>query len=208
MNTENLSKCNTSEGFDTEINCPLCKKELTAHWQGDNIPYFGEVMYVSARCTCGFRFADTMILTQKEPMRYEINIDNINDLNARVVRSISGTIRIPELGIDVEPGSASEAYVTNVEGVLLRAKEAVESAIRWFEDDEAKSSKGRHIKKCLEDTIEGKRKLTLIIDDPLGNSAIISDKATSRHLSEEESKHLSTGMFIYDANSSEIISKR
>ena len=75
-------------------------------------------------------------------MRYELDVDGLDDLNSRVIRSTSGTIRIPELGIDVEPGSISDSYVTNIEGVLDRILKVVMSATRWAEqEDEAEQLK-------------------------------------------------------------------
>jgi len=190
--------------FDTRTSCPLCHKDLTIHWQSDNIPFFGEVMYITTRCDCGFRFADTMILTQKEPVHYEMVIDSIEDLNARVVRSTSGTISIPELGIDVEPGLASESYVTNIEGILDRIRNVARTATNWVKDDEKKYARGLEVLSALDDAMEGKRKLTVVIDDPLGNSAIISDKALSRTLAKEEAEKLKTGMIVFDVDSSQL----
>lgn len=200
MNQENHSE----NGFSTESSCPLCHDKLTMHWQTDHIPYFDEILYITARCSCGFKFADTMITTQKDPVHYEITIENYNDLYTRVVRSTSGTIRVPEFGIAVEPGPASESYVTNIEGLLNRVKSVVQTAAKWSKEEEEKYNQCLEIESALDDTIEGHRKLTIEIDDPLGNSAIISDKAKSRKLSDEEVENLKTGMIIYDVNSSDI----
>ncbi|WMW22438.1 ZPR1 zinc finger domain-containing protein [Methanolobus mangrovi] len=190
--------------FETRTSCPLCHEDLVISWQGDDIPYFGEVMYITALCKCSFRFADTIILSQKEPMRYELNVEGLEDLNSRVIRSTSGTIRIPELGIDVEPGSISDSYITNIEGVLDRIYKVVITATKWSVDDEEKHSKGLEIQKALEEAMDGKRSLTVIIEDPFGNSAIISDKAKSCVLSSEDMAHLKTGMIVFDVNSSEM----
>lgn len=193
------------QSFDTQSTCPLCHETLAIHWQGDNIPYFGEVMYITTLCcNCGFRFADTMILGQKEPMRYEMTVEDVQDLNARVIRSTSGTIRLPELGIDVEPGLVSDSYVTNIEGVLDRIKNVVMTATRWASEDEAKYNHGLELQKTLEDVMDGKQKLKIVIEDPLGNSAIISDKAICKKLDPLEAGNLKTGMIIYDVNSEEI----
>ncbi len=198
------TKQNPKQSFDTVTSCPLCHEDLTIHWESDNIPFFGEVMYIAALCDCSFRFADTMILTQREPVRYEMTIETVEDLNARVIRSTSGTIRIPELGIDVEPGTISDSYVTNIEGVLDRIQDVVVTASKWVKDDEEKYAIGMDILKKMNDARLGKQKLTIIIEDPLGNSAIISDKAVSKTLTTEESKDLKTGMIIFDVDSSEM----
>ena len=173
------------------------------NWQRDNIPYFGEIMYISANCQCSFRFADTMILSSKEPVRYEMSVETLEDLNARVIRSTSGTIRIPEMGIIVEPGTVSESYITNIEGVLQRVQSVLVTASKWVQEDEEKFSRSQELLCMLEKVIEGKGKITVIIEDPLGNSAIISKKATSTKLSKEETEELNTGMIVFDVDKAE-----
>lgn len=146
-----------------------------------------------------------MILSIKEPMRYEMPVETIEDLDARVIRSTSGTIRIPEMGVTIEPGSVSESYVTNIEGVLQRVRDVLLTASRWVQGDEEKSSRSEELLCMLEDVIEGKRKITVIVEDPLGNSAIISKKVKATRLSEEEAEKLNTGMVVFDVNKSELV---
>jgi zinc finger protein len=199
-----LSEDPACHSFVTRTSCPLCHEELIINWQGDDIPYFGEVMHISSRCECGFRFTDTLILAQRDPVRYEMRLECMQDLNSRVVRSTSGTIRIPELGIDVEPGSISESYITNVEGVLDRILNVVMTATNWSVEEPEKYSLGLDIQQALRDAMDGKKELTLIMEDPLGNSAIISEKAKCRQLTPEEAEHLKTGMIVFDTSSSVI----
>lgn len=192
------------ENFETRISCPLCQSDLVMKWQRDNIPYFGEIMYITAKCQCGFRFADTMILSSKEPMRYELSVESLEDLDARVIRSTSGTIRIPEMGIIVEPGTVSDSYITNIEGVLQRVQKVLMTASRWVQEDEEKFARSQELLCMLDEVIEGKRTITVIIEDPLGNSAIISKKAVATKLSKEETEKLNTGMIVFDVDKSEL----
>lgn len=192
------------ENFETRISCPLCQSDLVMKWQRDNIPYFGEIMYITAKCQCGFRFADTMILSSKEPMRYELSVESPEDLDARVIRSTSGTIRIPEMGIVVEPGTVSDSYITNIEGVLQRVQKVLMTASRWVQEDEEKFARSQELLCMLDEVIEGKRTITVIIEDPLGNSAIISKKAVATKLSKEETEKLNTGMIVFDVDKSEL----
>ncbi|MGI5992964.1 MAG: ZPR1 zinc finger domain-containing protein [Methanosarcina sp.] len=193
------------EKFETRICCPLCQRELVMNWQRDNIPYFGEIMHISARCQCSFRFVDTMILSSKEPMRYEMPVETLEDLNARVIRSTSGTIRIPEMGVAIEPGSVSESYITNIEGVLHRVRDVLMTASKWVQEDEEKFSRSQELLCMLEEVIEGKKKITVIVEDPLGNSAIISKKAKAIKLSKEEAEKLNTGMIVFDVDKTELV---
>lgn len=192
------------ESFETRIPCPLCHNDLVMTWQRDEIPYFGEIMYISAKCQCSFRFADTMLLSSKEPMRYELLVETQEDLNARVIRSTSGTIRIPEMGITIEPGAVSESYITNVEGVMQRVQSVLMTASRWVQEDEEKFARSKELLCMLEEVLESKNKITVIIEDPLGNSAIISKKVIATKLSKEEAENLTTGMIVFDIDKSEL----
>jgi len=195
------------ENFETRISCPLCHDDLVINWQKDNIPYFGEIMYISAKCQCSFRFADTLSLSSKEPIRYEISVETQEDLDARVIRSTSGTIRIPEMGVTIEPGMASESYITNIEGVLHRVRSVLMTASRWVQEEDDKFSRSQELLCMLEEVIAGKKKILIIIEDPFGNSAIISKKATTTQLSKEEAEKLNSGMIVFDIEKSEFTHK-
>jgi len=180
---------------ETPYNCPACGSIVEMQCQQDNIPYFGDILEVSIVCSCGFKFVDTIILGQKEPLRHSMRIRKEGDLWARVIRSSSGTVHIPEWGVDIEPGPASEAYITNVEGIIERLQTVVNMARKWSETDEE-----RQRAEALLDTMrvarDGKPDFTIIIEDPLGNSAVIGEGVIVTKLSEEEAQGLPTGMFI------------
>lgn len=180
----------------TKSTCPLCNRELVTNWVQDNIPFFGEVMHITSLCECGFRYSDTLIMTQRKPVRYELRVKKKEDLNARVVRSTSGTIRIPELGVDIEPGPASESFVSNIEGVLERVGDILQNVLLW--DEKEKTERAEVLLAAIERIKSGKYEVTVIIEDPLGNSAIIAENAISRELTEEEAANLKTGMIVFE----------
>ncbi len=170
------------------------------NWETKEIPHFGEAMIIAGVCCCGYRHCDTILLSQKEPARYTLTISSLEDLDVRVIRSSSGTIRVPELGIDVEPGPASEAYVSNIEGVLTRIRDIVEFAARSAREagDIEKIEQGDRILENMKMALKGQFNLTVIIEDPLGNSAIDSEKAVRSALTEEDLAGLKTGMVLLD----------
>jgi zinc finger protein len=182
-----------------ESTCPLCAEVLTFKFSTDEIPFFGEIMLVSASCTCGFKYADTISLNEREAARYELEFDS-SDFATRVIRSSSGTVQIPELGVTIEPGSASEAFVSNVEGVLRRVEEVVSMATKWSSNDPGKFELGNRLLEMIDMVRRGEGKMTLVIDDPFGNSAIISARAQRRALSESEACTLKTGILTVDVS--------
>lgn len=180
----------------TKSVCPLCSKELVTNWVQDDIPFFGEVMHITSQCECGFRYSDTIIMAQRKPVHYELAVRTRDDLDARVVRSTSGTIKIPELGVDIEPGPASESFISNIEGVLDRVSDILEMVTRWGEED--KTQRALELQSTIEKIKAGEFEITVIIEDPLGNSAIITEKAKCRELTEEEAACLKTGMIVFE----------
>ena len=191
MNSEPLSTVSVTKSI-----CPLCQKEFLTNWVPHNIPYFGEVMHITSMCECGFRYSDTLILAQREPVHYELKVTCIDDIDARVVRSTSGTIRIPEMGVDIEPGPASDSFISNIEGVLDRVEEILDMVVKWGE--EGKMERAQELKSVIEKVKAGKHEITVVIEDPLGNSAIIAKNAIFRKLTHEEAEYLKTGMIVFE----------
>ncbi len=177
--------------------CPICGRELRFIATTYDTPFFGKVLLTSISCECGFKHADAVVAEVKEPVRFKIKI-NKDNLFTKVIRSTSGTIRIPELGVEIEPGPASQAFITNLEGILARVEDIVEMAKRWNANDEEKVRRCDEILKRIRDTIEGRDELTLILEDPFGNSIILSDEAFRERLKEEEAARLKTGMTVMD----------
>jgi zinc finger protein len=164
--------------------CPLCKNEIEYTYQTEDIPYFPEILITTGLCECGFRHTDTMITGGGEPLRWRAPVSSSEDLAIRVVRSTSGIINIPELGVTVEPGPACEGFISNVEGVLWRVMEAVESVISWSEGEDL--TRALDIKKKIQHALDGELPFTLLLEDPCGNSAIVSPSAEKERYEPED----------------------
>jgi zinc finger protein len=156
--------------------CPVCNTEIEFLYLTENIPYFSDILIISALCPgCGYRYVDTQVLTEKEPSRWQFLIERREDLLVRVVRSMKGIVMIPELGVRIEPGPACEGFITNVEGVIDRVERIVDSVLISGDDEE------RHnafiFKERAAEVRSGSLPVTLIIEDPSGNSMIVSERA-------------------------------
>jgi len=162
--------------------CPICRSKTLTMTEADiEVPYFGKMFIFSMQCSsCKFRKADVEAAEHKEPSRWTLEIDSEEDMKARVVKSSDATVKIPRIG-SIEPGSASEGYITNVEGIFERIKQQIEH-IRDSTDDETEKKKAKNLLKKIRRISFGEEKAKLIIEDPTGNSAIISDKAERKKL--------------------------
>lgn len=182
-----------------KMDCPVCNSKNSAEYdtKTTKIPYFGEVMESSIFCeVCGFKHSDVMSLEQHDPTKQSLNISK-DKLSSRVVRSQSATVSIPEIGVMVEPGPKSEGYVSNVEGVINRFKDATHKALTLFSDDVSQEN-GNRVLEDLDKVLNGDLEVTLIIEDPFGQSKIMDLDVDEVILSDEEVKKLKTGYTVID----------
>ena len=162
----------------TKQPCPVCgKKTLTLIQDEKDMPYFGKVYIFTMKCdNCKYNKSDIEVEDQKEPQKVEITIDNKKDMDIRVVKSSSASLKIPQMRMSVESGPDSNGYVSNIEGLLERFKKILEQE-RDSEDDPKVRKHAKNLLKKLWKVTLGEQPLKIIIEDPTGNSAIISDKA-------------------------------
>jgi len=179
------------------IDCPVCggKNTAVSITQTHELAYFGEVLESLIKCeNCGFKHSDVLAIEQHDPAKHSLII-NKDSLSSRVVRSQSATVSLPEIGIKVEPGPKSEGYVSNVEGVLIRFKDATKKALTMFKDDLSQEN-GEKVLNDIQKILDGELETLLLIEDPLGQSKIMDIHAKTEPLSSEELKHLKTGFTV------------
>lgn len=162
--------------------CPICMaNKLTLMQKEIDIPYFGKSLVFSMSCSeCNYYKGDVEALETKEPSKYTVEIDSEEDMKIRIVKSSEATIKIPHI-TTIEPGTTSNGYITNVEGILSRVKKQIEVA-RDGEEDPAAKKRAKNMLKKIQKVIWGQEKIKISIEDPSGNSAIISEKAVKSKL--------------------------
>ncbi|MEK6869363.1 MAG: ZPR1 zinc finger domain-containing protein, partial [Nanoarchaeota archaeon] len=162
--------------------CPLCHQKTLALMERETeVPYFGKVFLFSMTCSnCKYHKSDVESVEQKEPCKYTFEISSEEDMKVRVVKSSEATVKIPHIST-ITPGPASQGFVTNIEGILNRVKYQIETLRDTAEDDEDRK-KAKNLLKKLLNIMWGREKQMIVIEDPSGNSAIISDKAVKSGL--------------------------
>lgn len=178
--------------------CPICFSDegLTMIAHTSEIPYFGEHTQLTILCpSCGWKHTDFIPAEGKKPGAFSLEIEGIEMLSVRIIRSSSCTIKIEELGLEVEPGGATTGYVSNIEGVLNRFQGAVEMMYRQAKTSNEKET----IRKCeaLLEKInlvkDGNLMVEITLLDPMGHSQILHENAVSRELTERELEELEVG---------------
>ena len=192
-----------------DLPCPICSSSgnvnMIAHI--DEIPYFGEHTQVTILChDCGWRQTDFIPAEGKKAGGWSMVIDDEEKLRARVVRSSSCTVSVPELDLEVNPGTSSTGYVSNVEGVLHRFQEIINMVERDL-SNQFLAAEGTERDALMEQmaTLQHMtltlanlggpeaEPVTLLLLDPHGHSMILHPNAEERPLTEDELATLPVG---------------
>jgi len=191
---------------DVDLPCPTCKNEgsLKLLSMSSEIPYFGEHTQITLSCEhCGMRQTDFIPSEERGALSFSLSIGKVEHLQARVVRGSSGTVRIPELDLEVSPGTQSTGYVSNVEGVVNRFIDIIRMMMRQIRteiedgNDEAEENLEKlfQLEMALMALAKGELlgDLSLEILDPKGHSIIGHDDAVKKELSADEVDLLDPG---------------
>jgi zinc finger protein len=178
-----------NEEFDYETIegelCPFCnEKTLTLTETSRDIPFFGVCHIFSMDCSnCKYHKADVESEAgDGTPVKYTLDITEEADMKIRVIKSTEATVKIPYIG-SIEPGETANGYITNVEGILNRMKNQIEHLRDAADaDEEDIKTKAKNQLKKMTRIMWGQEKAQLIIEDPSGNSAIVSPKAVKGKL--------------------------
>lgn len=166
--------------------CPMChKKTLTLIEDEKDIPYFGKTFIFSMSCSsCKFLKSDVEAAERKEPCKITFTAENEKDMHVRVVKSSEAHVKIPTLRMDMRPGPASIGFITNVEGLLEKFEDVIKEQKAAAEDegDKAARTTAKNLLKKIWKVKCGDIPVKIVIEDPSGNSAIISEKATVEKL--------------------------
>ncbi|MBU2589739.1 MAG: ZPR1 zinc finger domain-containing protein [Nanoarchaeota archaeon] len=166
--------------------CPMCQeKKMTLIEDEKEIPYFGKVFLFSMDCSkCNFHKADIESAEFREPCRIIFEANSEKDMHVRVVKSAEAHVKIPTLRMDVRPGPASNGYITNVEGILNRFEKIIQEQKEAAdaEGDKAVKTTAKNLLKKIWKIKCGDMPVKIVIEDPTGNSAIISEKTVIEKL--------------------------
>jgi zinc finger protein len=193
-----------------QVTCPACGAgNLSINTEESNIPHFGIIVISTLQCSsCGYRSTDVLPVEEKPPARFRFRIRKKEDLSVRVIRSSTSTLTIPDLGITIQPGSAHEGYITNIEGVIIRIlgiMDQIERDLIERSDDlqdaaqrleRTRSLKDR-LNMVLQGDIESKGSFEMVIVDPQGNSALVDDddRVLKEEMTEKEILELTSALY-------------
>lgn len=154
--------------FEDTIRCPMCGgRSLSVTARILSVKFFGELVLETGKCSnCGFVHRDVYLAEYGEPKRLEVKVTKESG-DYLLVKSSSATVIIPELGVEISPGPAAQGYITTARGILENVVNVLLGVCQ--EGDRECENKLEDVNRAL----RGEADFTLIVEDPLGRSAII-----------------------------------
>merc|ERR1711963_573962 len=186
----NTNNCNSTKVIDDneEIHQPTEVESLCVNC-GENgvttlllakIPHYREVILSSFACElCGFKNNNIQSggAVQDQGIIYKVKIRENVDLSRQVVRSEYATVTIPEIDLEIPPGS--NGAVTTIEGILKRTVEGLmqDQPVRVHMDPEGAAQIEEYVNKIENQLLSLSSSFHLTIKDPSGNSYVENPQA-------------------------------
>ncbi|KAH7424114.1 hypothetical protein KP509_12G090400 [Ceratopteris richardii] len=157
--------------------CSSCAARCETRMYAINIPYFKEMIVMASICDmCGYRNSELKPggSIPAKGKKVSVKIFSAKDLCRDVIKSDTSTVSIPEVELDLAPGTLG-GLVTTVEGLIQQILERLKGMNEFVLGDSADTEgkeRWKDFQLKMEKLLRVEQPWTLILEDPLANSFI------------------------------------
>lgn len=157
-----------------KTNCSACGSDCDTNMKTVDIPYFQQVILMSSNCdACGYKCNEVKPSQgiSDKGVSYKLKINDDSDLTRDVLKTYDASIEIPDLEVYLTAGTLGGKFTT-LEGLIIQMHDQLLETCPF--EDSVSEYKQKIKSKCKElmEIVNGKRKVTFILNDPTGNSYI------------------------------------
>ncbi|KAG0694429.1 zf-ZPR1-domain-containing protein [Suillus ampliporus] len=166
------------EVFEFPGICSRCGRPLITRMKKVSIPYFKDTLIMSTNCEdCGYR--DNEIKSgaaiSELGRRITLKVEDRDDLSRDILKSDTSGLSIPEIDLDLHPGTLGGRFTT-LEGILNQVYEELTEKVFNTGDagviDVDDRAEFQEFLRKLKQVKNAEIPFTLILDDPLANSHV------------------------------------
>jgi len=155
--------------------CQECGSPANTKMKMLQIPHFKEVVIMATSCdVCGDKSSEVKAGggIEEQGTKIVLKITDSTDLSRDVLTSETCHVTIPELDMELSHSSDAGRFTT-LEGLLENIKTGIGRINPFaFGDSSNKKTKICEITEQVQEIIDGKRFVTIVFDDPVGNSHV------------------------------------
>lgn len=157
--------------------CLTCYKPCQTNMKTVDIPHFKEVIIMSTNCEhCGYKSNEVKTggAIPTHGNKVTLKVTDPEDLARDILKSETCGLTVPELNLDLTPGTLGGRFTT-IEGLLQQVYEELHG--RVFSQtsdsmDDATKTRWTGFFAKLQDAVDGKIGFTIVMEDPLAASYI------------------------------------
>lgn len=170
------------ENFENEVqtfaaHCSSCYAPCETHMKIVNIPHFKDVVLMSTSCEkCGYKSNEVKTggAIPDKGRKVTLLVDDPEDLARDILKSETCGLVVPELNLDLTPGTLGGRFTT-IEGLLRQVYDELQNRVFSQTSDsmtDETKTRWESFFAGLQDAIDGKRKFTIVMTDPLAASYV------------------------------------
>lgn len=163
------------EVLEFPSNCPSCQSPVITKMKQIDIPHFKQVIIMACSCdACGYKSNEVKAGGAIEPQGQKITLrmTDKTDLTRDILTSETCAVNVPDLELELAHTSLGGKFTT-LEGLFVNFKEQLGTINPFaFGDSANKKSKMKELLTKVDQVIAGELFVTVILDDPVGNSYI------------------------------------
>lgn len=157
--------------------CLTCYRPCETHMKTVDIPHFKEVIIMSTNCEhCGYKSNEVKTggAIPAQGKKVTLKVTDPEDLARDILKSETCGLTVPELNLDLTPGTLGGRFTT-IEGLLQQVYEELHGRVFTQTSDsmdEATKARWTGFFAKLQDAVDGKIAFTIVMVDPLAASYI------------------------------------
>ncbi|KAI9028626.1 ZPR1 zinc-finger domain-containing protein [Hyaloraphidium curvatum] len=167
---------NLPEVLQFHTNCSNCTAPNDTRMHVISIPYFKEVVIMASSCdSCGFKSNEVKAggAIAEQGRRITLKVTEAEDLTRDVLKSETCGLSIPEVELELTPGTLGGQFTT-LEGLLIRVRDELETRNPFSHGDSVDQTRkavfANLIRKLTSVINMEVVPWTLVLDDPAANS--------------------------------------
>jgi len=169
----------TKEQLQFPTKCYACTRDGVCKMCIATIPFFKEIIIMAFSCEfCGHKSTEIKQGGGISDVATKItfNVTCEADMNRDVFKSDTTFFAIPELELELAPGTLGSVYTT-VEGLVDKIAEHLSNVNPFGQGDSVQNQKLMEFLAKMEYLKTGKQPFTFVLDDPLSNCFIYNPNA-------------------------------
>lgn len=172
---ESETEFDNEEIYTFQGTCSSCNAPLDTMMKKVNIPYFKDILIMSTNCDqCGYRDNEVKSGSAISPKgrKITLKVEDVEDLTRDILKSESAGFSIPEIDLDLKPGTLGGRFTT-LEGLLQQVYDELSERVLMRGDSSASQDKvnfERFLGKLKAALSAEACPFTVVLDDPLSSS--------------------------------------